>query len=56
MDLTMAFHVSIAAKLFQADITEEGLLASVGALVGLQMTQLGEGFVAGLASEKGTTI
>ena len=52
----MAFHVSIAAKLFQADITEEGLLTGGGALVGLQMTQLGEGFVAGLASEKGTTI
>ncbi len=51
VDLPMAFHVAIAAKLFQANITEEWLLARVSPLVSLEVAQLGEGLVAGLAFE-----
>ena len=47
----MPFHVPVAPELFLTNITEEGLLAGVGPLVGLEVAQLGEGLVAGLAFE-----
>ncbi len=47
----MSLHVPVVPELFLTNITEEGLLAGVGPLVGLQVAQLGEGLVAGLAFE-----
>ncbi len=47
----MPFHVPVAPELFLTNITEEGLLAGVGPLVGLEVAQLGKGLVAGLAFE-----
>ena len=51
VDLAVSLHVPVAAKLFLTNITEEGLLAGVSPLVGLEMAQLGEGLATGLAFE-----
>jgi len=51
VDFPMALHVPVAPELFLTNITEEWLVARVSPRVGLEVAQLGEGLLAGLAFE-----